>query len=503
MRTWSKYQKAIFDYVATRDTSAVIEARAGSGKSTVITQLTEIIPKNRKVLVSAFNASTREDLLKKVKRPGVNVQTFHQMGYRAVLRAWGPLTIDKDRQRTLIAAVIPGGRLAPEGAMGDLRKLVSLAMARLATTDEQLMDIMDVYECAPREHQDVERYLTWAKLVLEKSKEKSSVISYDDQVYLPVALDLGMQRYDDILIDEAQDCNPLQLELIRKSLKPGGRIIAVGDPQQAIYGFRGADLDTMDRIKQEFNADVLPLSVCYRCPTKVIELANNIVPDLEPAPGALTGSVQTVNEAAMLDEVRSGDLIISRSNAPLVATLLNLLKRGKRAFIMGRDDSAALIAFVNKIGGNTLTEFYARMNTYVNAETQRLTAAEKEQQVEALLDKQEMLIALGDGLATCEALTARIYSVFGDGSASAGAITLSSVHKAKGLEFPRVWMLESTFRMRSAEDENLYYVAVTRSQLSLFLVQTPGTNGRVPESIAASWDPDAFHDVKTERVQHG
>jgi superfamily I DNA/RNA helicase len=54
---------------------------------------------------------------------------------------------------------------------------------------------------------------------------------------------------------------------------PYGRLIAVGDPSQAIYGFRGADATAMTDMQREFNMTVLPLSVSYRCSQSVVKEA--------------------------------------------------------------------------------------------------------------------------------------------------------------------------------------------------------------------------------------
>jgi len=487
-REWSKYQKAIFEHVAKRNSNLVIEALAGSGKSTVITELCNRINPRRRVCVSAFNTSTRDELKGRIRLPNVSVNTFHQIGFYAVRSNWGPVEIDKDRQRNLIRSIIPGGKQTPDGALGDLVKLVSMAMARLAQTDQDFEDIMDTYECAPRAFEDRGHYVDWAKRVLSASREKDGTVSFDDMIYLPVASNWSLKLYDDVLVDEAQDCNPAQLELLKRSVKPTtGRLIAVGDSHQAIYGFRGADSNTMDMLIADLTADKLPLSVCYRCPTAVVDLAKNIVPEFEAAPNAIEGEVSIVEEPQFIKGVRAGDLVVSRSNAALARCLMSFIRAGKRCFIMGKDLGIGINAFIDKIGGLTVIEFTELLTSYVEQEAKRLVAAKKEDQVEALFDKVEMIHALAEGLTTVGQLQARIRDLFGDSTTAKNAITLSSVHKAKGLEFDRVWMLESTFSINDVEGANLYYVAATRAKRHLFLVQTPNSKGVVPESIAGQW----------------
>lgn len=481
---WSKYQKAVFDYVSSSTKHLVINARAGSGKSTVVREIVRRLPATKKIIVCSFTKSSCEELDAKIKLRNVDVRTFHQIGYRSVLGAWGgKLTIDGYRQRDMIRNILPGGRLAPKGAFGDVAKLVSMSMARLATTDQELFDIMDTYNCAPVLAQDRERYVVWAKDVLEKSKEKDGRVSFDDMVYLPIALDFSVAQYDAVVVDEAQDCNPLQIALFSKLLKPGGQLIAVGDPQQAIFGFRGSDTNTLGDLQKAFDAHQLPLSVCYRCPVKVVELAQCLVPDFEAAPGAVDGYCKTVTEGAFYKNVKPGDLVVARSNAALVACFLRLIKEGKRAAIMGKDAATELIGLINKLGSTTLPNLSRDLESYKNREVERLAAAGKDSQIEALLERMTMIDTLAEGQDTVDGLISRITELFSD-EPGVGRITLSSVHKAKGLEYERVWMLESTFKISTDEGINLYYVAATRAKMALYLVQMANAKGEIPESIS-------------------
>lgn len=486
-RVWSKYQQAIFEHVETKTSNLVIEALAGSGKSTVIEEIVRRIPRNRRVCVSAFNKSTREELERRIKLPNVQVKTFHQIGFGAVRSMWPNVEVLSTRQRDILSMIIPGGSQMPPGALSDVSKLVSMAMSRLAKTDNDFYDIMDTYECGPRDEKDRERYLEWARKCLTLSQEADGRVSYDDQIYLPIAMGLSLPRYDDVLVDEAQDCNPLQLELLTRSVKRDGRFIAVGDAHQAIYSFRGADSNTMEMLVQRMSADRLPLSVCYRCPTEVVRLAQSVVPEFEAAPNAAKGEVRVCRKDEIFDEAAPGDLIISRKNAVLAQCLIELLRRGKRCFILGKDFGAGLTAFIRKFQVTTIVELTERIKTHVQTETHRLMAANKEEQVTALTDRVEMIDALSEGLTTVSSLLAQIENIFGDSAGHAGAITLSSVHKAKGLEFDRVWMIESSFSRATREGSNLYYVAVTRAKKQLNLVLFRNNKGNFPRSPGEEW----------------
>jgi superfamily I DNA/RNA helicase len=73
--------------------------------------------------------------------------------------------------------------------------------------------------------------------------------SFDDMVFWPVYNKWKLPEYEYILIDEVQDYNPVQIEVISNFAKAGSRVVAVGDRQQAIYGWRGA-IKAMDKLKE-------------------------------------------------------------------------------------------------------------------------------------------------------------------------------------------------------------------------------------------------------------
>src|SRR5262249_47785764 len=114
--------------------------------------------------------------------------------------------------------------------------------------------------------------------VLERSKEllpdgrlAVRAIDFDDMIWLPVVLRLSVWTYDRVFVDETQDLNAAQLELALRACRAKGRILAIGDDKQAIYRFRGADSNAVERIIRRLSAKVLPLSVTYRCAQRIVE----------------------------------------------------------------------------------------------------------------------------------------------------------------------------------------------------------------------------------------
>lgn len=480
---WSKYQEDVFKHVQTSSNHLVVEAVAGSGKTTTLEEAVKRIARNKKILVTAFNVSTREAL--QARMPShVVVKNFNQLGFYSVIRMWGKVEVNKYRQRDLIKAIVPD-KLMSRSVMSDVSTLVRMAMARLAHTDQEIADLMDMYDCRPADETLLPQYVQWTQEVLSRSRTKSIEISLDDQIYIPAYYKFSGTQADVVLADEFQDCNPAQLQLIQSAIKPGGKLLAVGDSRQAIYAFRGADENTMQQIRETLKADSLPLSITYRCPVRVVQLVQTIVPQFEAAPGAKMGAVNVVTEKQFLEGVKPGHLVLSRLNAVLATYAMKLLVSGKKCLILGKNLSSNLVTLLDRSSKLSLKECLPELSTYVNIEQERLITAKKEDKAEELLDSLNVLYSLSEGLDSRYQLIQRIQNLFGDENEKyENMIVCSSVHKAKGLEFDTVWMFESTFYRGTVEGENLYYVAATRAKDTLNLVQTPTRNGKMRPSLA-------------------
>jgi DNA helicase-2/ATP-dependent DNA helicase PcrA len=95
-----------------------------------------------------------------------------------------------------------------------------------------------------------------------RNPESGADISFDDQIWLPLIHNLPIFKVETQVVDEAQDLNRMQQELMYLA---GDRLLYIGDPNQAIYGFAGADSESMDRMRDYLMATSLPLTVTRRC----------------------------------------------------------------------------------------------------------------------------------------------------------------------------------------------------------------------------------------------
>lgn len=251
----------------------------------------------------------------------------------------------------------------------------------------------------------------------------------------------------------------------------GGGILS----HNSIYVFRGAGIDSMDQFINILEAPVLPLPICYRCPKQVIRLAQRIVPDIEWAPSAGDGEVDE-GEHLTVDDAQPGDMVISRTNAELMALCLRWLAKGKPASIVGNEMVEKLKNFIINSKCDSSLELLKYTQTWAENETARLLARER-----STLNVEDRVACIA-ALTRAAATTAELLEILDrvtDAANIGNAIRLSTAHRAKGLEFPRVWILQATFdRVRARvmrnngriiDEDNLQYVALTRAMESLYI----------------------------------
>jgi DNA helicase-2/ATP-dependent DNA helicase PcrA len=309
--------------------------------------------------------------------------------------------------------------------------------------------------------------------------KKDGTMDYDDMIFIPVRNKWVTARFDLIVIDEAQDMNYLQLLFLQKLRKKGGRIFVVGDDRQAIYGFRGADSNSISRLQKELKATGLSLNTTYRCAQKVVEYAQTIVPDINAAPSNGTGSIREIEFHKIMKEARVGDFVLSRTNAPLTKACLQLIRGGIRAKIEGKDIGKTLLNLTKKIAHGTgdIDVFIERITTWEEAQTRRLMATKKksaEKKVDFVRDQAEMLRAIAEDSTSMIDFETRLYDLFADTGGKGDYVICSSVHKAKGLESKNVFILRDTLypggQRANPEEANIEYVAVTRAKENLIWV---------------------------------
>lgn len=507
-KTWSKYQQAIFAWVLAhvgaikeRCAALIVCAVAGSGKTTTIVEAARHIPAFHRAVFLAFNKAIATELAARLP-VHVLAKTLNALGFGAVRRAFPGVQVDDKKTKNLLTKFLRAHQdvlLSPDEQRA-LVGLVSKAKAHglvpagdgykgVQITVERWEELRDHYGLdfggnSEEEAQDkcMRAYII-AEALLRQSLEQTTVVDFDDMMYFVVAHDLqdSCTQYDWIIIDEAQDVSHVQRMMLHMFLRHGGRLIAVGDDRQAIYGFRGSDADSMAAIAREFGAERLPLSISYRCAQAVVRKAREIVDYIEPSESAPEGRVEDLRGLAA-DTLTNKDMIVCRQTAPLITIAYKLLAQRIPCHVQGRDIGRGLIAQINKIAGRNahvleIGPFRERLQAWKDKEMKRAQDADDEREMERIEDKYQCLVAIMnyEHVTTVAEMVDEINALF---ERSTG-VKLSTVHRAKGLEAERVFVLDPQLMpskyarhpWQQTQEANLQYVAYTRAQRELYFIR--------------------------------
>ena len=501
--TPSPYQQAIFDFLDHQTGSAIVEAVAGSGKTTTILEGLNFVSPAATAQLLAFNKSIADELGRRIQLinyqalqdgqffPTVSASTFHSATFGAVRSHLAPLNlkVDPHKSRQLCRDPRWLSREDQDLYASYLCKLVGLAKGAGVGTlipddDESWAALADHHDLMlDSEEADEDEARNLARELLDRSTKAATtegLLDFDDQLYLACLWNLKLQPKDLIFVDEAQDTNPVRRAIVRKIASHGGRVIAVGDRNQAIYGFTGASHDALDLIQADFDATALPLSICYRCSQAVVAQAQTLVSAIQAHEDAPHGIVDELGIHAALERLGPTDAILCRNTAPLVGAAYKLLSLGIGCTILGRDLGQGLIGLIQKFRAPSLPILEAQLEAYRQREETKYRAREQWGKAEAVKDRVECIRIIIDHLSPTEqsvgALCDKISRLFTEGGT---VLTLSTIHKAKGREWPKVAILRPDLipskwarqDWQLQQENNLLYVAWTRAQEELYFLQ--------------------------------
>lgn len=467
---WSRNQLAVFEDFQNGTGHTVIVARAGSGKTTTLLEALNYLPEGQRALLAAFGHDIAKEL--RARAPThVDVFTLHQIGLRALNASplWRRIPVDKTgaKLKRLIQTAISGLPDNPDRAAlaTVLSTIVSLAKNMVITNRADLIEMISSRGLED-ELWPAETVAPYAAAVINGAIADRSQIDFDDMIWLPVVLGLPAPTYDVVLIDELQDVSLCQLRLAQMAAKQ--RIIGVGDDLQAIFSFRGADKNAIERVRTELNAKTLALSVSYRCPTTVIDLAKKYAGDIEARPGAPKGTVRYVDVLGMAQSAKPGDFVISRSNSGLARAAVHFRAMGLFVRLLGTEGAAPFLRLITTSRKRTLSDLRTWLQTHLERNEKRF--AEQPNALANLQDTVETVQLFMEDCTTVDQLISTIKSFFAE-KTGPNLVVLATAHRAKGQEANNVFVLRETFLRRpSQEEKNLYYVAMTRAKQTLTFV---------------------------------
>jgi ATP-dependent DNA helicase UvrD/PcrA len=520
-------------------------AGPGSGKTRMLTHriahlvLERGVPAARCLAVTFTRRATVElqDRLAALLpggRPACTVHSFHSLGL-AILRESGAR-----------AGLKPDFRIADEA---ERRAALATALSITESKAARLLKAVSLLKRTGREPDDADTAMAIA--TCRQVGMEQNWVDFDDLVALPAALleadaqtaALWRGRFSHLCVDEFQDVDEQQYRLLRHLTPADGNVCVVGDPNQAIYGFRGADAACFTRFSQDFpSARIIRLGRNYRSTGTIVTAATQVIGD--GAPGnpmrpmeapltlfeAATERTEAEFVAATIESLMGGHDLLAANRAPSRAAGRPLgfadfavlyrtdaqaaalrdaldkvgipLKKSSPAPIADHSPVRALLAAVERESANISSA--ADLVACITAAAEQIRP-DSTADIAALAEARHWLTALartGDPIGPADPAALRERAALATEAdfwdARADRVSLLTMHAAKGLEFPVVFVvgLENGLVPLSwsaaspgppepdnapegggpcsapdAEERRLFYVAMTRAKDRLFLTR--------------------------------
>ena len=485
-----KYQAKVPKTIKTSDKHILIDAKAGTGKSTVLGySLTKLEDELGKTCALAFGAKDAERF-QELLPDSIDARTTHSFGFNAIKAKWPRIRRANLGKPYQLLDIVVGQENQK------MRDWVTIVVDKakcdaILPNSGLLPAVIESYHLEteiPEEH--IGKVIEHADKFLELSLDiDTHGVDRNDMIWLPAIMNLELEQYDTIGLDEVQDFCRAQLIIVEKLIALGARIIAVGDPFQSLYLFRGARADAFEQVRSlltETDRGVaeLPMPICYRCSQAVIEAAQRLVPEIQARPNAPAGLVsKEMSLPSMLELVKPGDAIVCRTNAPGIQVARHLLEEGVPFSIRGGDKEAySLIKFIKDLayenGPHTedLAELDNRLNDYIEEKAQRSTSGYWMSQYQ---DKVDVIRIIGSRCMSVKELTKEIRKMFTPKADESTCVIISTIHRMKGGQANRIFHIDphrlphpkAKSEEEKTQERNAEYVLITRAKDELYSVQ--------------------------------
>lgn len=478
----SHRQVKIYHTFTKEEVNILIEAVAGSGKTTVLLELLKLCDGD--TLFLAFNKDIQTDIQNYIDDNGIEhgqALTLHAMGYAAIREAYESVKLytSKSYKASLTVKERNSHLFRKDGFKLQMMLKDMFDVSRMYLTDvkDEIIEYMIAMDKFIHEDSNIARL--WDEM-LELREESYNgdeiVIDFIDMIYLPVRFGHRIPYTPQYLfIDEAQDLNMAQHTMIDNLIAQGDvkRWVAVGDRKQSIYNFAGSHSSSFDLFKERDNVVELPLDICYRCPKAIVAEANKVY-DVMKGFKTNDGVVDRINDVS---KVKRSSMVVCRNTAPLLKLYFQLVANGTPAFFKGEDILNKILNFVNPMKFETIERIESKTATKIDkyrlskSSLQRLQATKLEENLENLniLVEGRLVTRRDKG----EVLISRLKAIFKE---EKDGVMLCTIHKAKGLEEDVVYILrEDLIPSKYAkspsqleQEENLRYVARTRAKKELY-----------------------------------
>lgn len=465
-------QAAIVDAARDSDRNLLVAALAGAAKTSTLELIAKALPKIE-ILALAFNKAMAVEMQERMPS-NVKAMTLNALGHRTWMDATGRrLVINASKTYDILSELVK--QQSPTDAselwktFSELKNIIDFGKscgyvpsdhydnAKALMRDDDFFGHLE-QKLSPLE-EDMIRAATLASL----EQAFKGQCDFNDQILMPTVFHGAFPRYSLVLVDEAQDLSSLNHATLRKLAKK--RLICVGDPCQAIYGFRGAHEESMSLLRETFDMQELPLTISFRCPQEVVKHVRWRAPQMRWPEWAKPGSVVT-QASWRADDLPTDAVIICRNNAPLFNIAIKLLKQSRTCELHGKDVVSQLTKTMRKFGGHDLPQHdvIVKIEAWLEVEKEKNKArahARLEDRAECMMIFAREGATLSDALAYAQHIS-QLHS----------PLKLMTGHGAKGLEFDHIFFLDQHLVGKEEQDPNLRYVICTRAKETLTYIRS-------------------------------
>ena len=448
----------------------IVQAGPGTGKTRALTHRLAYLVSRRgvdpgKILALTFTRQAAGEMNERIDRllagaPGrerLTIKTFHALGQQLLNdytdEARG--VADEEQRRELIRECAQAHALS----FGDLEKQISRLKQALTYPEDvaapkpgrQLSLLAPAAAAAPETDP---RYLA-AFAAYEAALNRENLWDYEDLIAKPALLlarDPGVReayrtRFRHVLVDEYQDLNEAQYHMFRQLAGNGAEIMVIGDPDQAIYGFRGAKPEYFNRFREDWpEARVCRFRETYRLPAPLLRAASSLL----RSAGEPLSTRQAGDQPLVLLEAAN-----SRGEALAIARQIEALVGGLSHY--GLEDAQVRHQGPGEKAGFRDVAVLYRVHA-LGGELERILS-------EAGIPCQQAKEGVGPDWDAIDLAAERV--------------KLLTLHAAKGLEFPYVFIAGCETGLipweapgvtpDSEEEKRLFYVGLTRASRQVFL----------------------------------
>lgn len=497
--------------VLTTDRHALVVAGPGTGKTlTIVRRAAHLVSCGTApadILAVTFTNRAAREMRERLlsfladQAQGIFVGTFHLLGLHLLRDSGREFSVCSREEQIQLLQSLSG---CTQKAARDMAESISRAKNLVEPAYGETVGVMEAYQ---------------------KALEKGGMCDFDDLISMPADLmreGRAAPKFSHIIVDEYQDISPGQYRLLRCLIGPSTKVCAVGDSDQAIYGFRGADLRNFIDFRRDFpEAAVVVLKENYRSTRVIVDAASGVirnnqqriekeliaqgaqgspvtiltVPDERGEAEAVVREIEThlggtshFRLAGLADSVDFSESTYSFSDFAVLFRTNGQARAFRDAFsawgipcqVVGEKMPLPRKALIDELKacrevltpGVSLEEIVGRIGG-------QAAVADSEQAMLAAF------IAAYRGMAVDEALPRIIdeLSLLGTADAfdpRADAVALMTLHMAKGLEFKVVFLAGAEAGLipftlgrgqtDEEEERRLFYVGMTRAKEELFLV---------------------------------